>query len=261
MNTDISTEDREATFSVDSANVHHIVASVWDGHQDQDYRKDISHWRGFGRWKDTEVWKKMGEKNLFEIRLLLHHIEILFFNKIKPPEMSRKYNALEWGPGGGSNLLAMSAIAKKLYAVDVSKNNLDESGRVLEEIKYDSYRPILLSDSIQSALECIDEPLDIVLSTAVFQHFPSGEYGLEVLRGLSAKMKRGGAGIIQIRYDNGNPNFIPKSIQSYEKNHITATSYPLDVFWNELLSAGFQPLFIKDINNSVNYASFCFYKR
>jgi hypothetical protein len=95
----------------------------------------------------------------------------------------------------------------------------------------------------------------------VFQHFPSKDYGLDVLAVACEIMKPGGLGYIQIRYDDGNPKYAPKNVADYGRQHLFATSYALSEFWSALDDAGLQPLKIANLNTAVNYAAFYFKKK
>jgi cyclopropane fatty-acyl-phospholipid synthase-like methyltransferase len=170
------------------------------------------------------------------------------------------YAVLEWGPGGGANLSAIREIASVIYAVDISAKNLKESGRILTEAGFDAFRPVLLRDDMAAAVRQIETPIEVFLSTAVFQHFPTKEYGIQVLKEVFSVMTSGGCGLIQIRYDNGNPKYAPKPVEEYAQRHITATSYAIDEFWVLLQETGFEPFAIHGVDPRVNYATFTFTK-
>lgn len=223
---------------------------VWEDHEDEEYRRDQSHWRGHGRWTDDERWLRIGRGTLNGIK----EIERLVRRKV----LAASPVVLEWGPGGGSNLLALSKLASKLYATDVSSKNLEESARVLREAGFSAFQPILLKSSLEQDLALVEEPIDVFISSAVFQHFPSKQYGLDVLATVRRRMADGGVGRIQLRFDNGNPRYRPKATTQYEKSHIRATSYGLDEFWDALKTAGFQPLSIVKLDGRNNYATFLF---
>ncbi len=95
------------------------------------------------------------------------------------------------------------------------------------------------------------------MSTAVFQHFPTREYGGEVLRVVADLLAPGALGFVQIRYDDGTPKYLQKH-EDYFARHVTFTSYELDGFWDLLASVGLQPLDISAVNSNVNYATFSF---
>lgn len=41
--------------------------AVWDGHPDEDYRRDMSHWRGHGRWPE-EQWAAIDASTVASLR-------------------------------------------------------------------------------------------------------------------------------------------------------------------------------------------------
>lgn len=80
---------------------------------------------------------------------------------------------LEWGPGGGANLLAFAGSSRRLYGADISTKNLAECASVLAELDPSpEFRPILVGDDPTTVADAFDEPIDVFVSTAVFQHFP-----------------------------------------------------------------------------------------
>lgn len=224
--------------------------AVWDGHPNEDYRRDMSHWRGHGRWPD-ESWTAIGASTVDALR---RSAAMLGRDVPTGP-------LLEWGPGGGANLVACSAGARRLYGADISEKNLDECARVLAELDPSpQFRPVLVGDDPGTVVEAIDAPVDVFVSTAVFQHFPSREYGGEVLRTVADLLAPGALGCVQIRYDDGTPKYRQKQ-DSYFSRHITFTAYPLDDFWDLIKSVGLQPFNISALNTDVNYATFSFVAR
>jgi Methyltransferase domain len=223
------------------------VIAVWDGHPDEAYRRDMSHWRGHGRWPDDK-WLAIGAATLHSIQ---RAARTLGRDVPKGP-------LLEWGPGGGSNLVACAGISQRLYGADISTKNLAECARVLAELDSSpEFRPILVGDHPTTVTDAIDEPIDLFVSTAVFQHFPTREYGGEVLRAVAGALAPGALGCVQIRYDDGTPKYLQKEAD-YFARHVTFTSYPLDGFWDLIKSVGLQPLDISAVNSKVNYATFSF---
>jgi cyclopropane fatty-acyl-phospholipid synthase-like methyltransferase len=165
---------------------------------------------------------------------------------------------LEWGPGGGANLVAFAGTSQRLYGADISTKNLAECARVLAELDPSpEFQPILVGDDPTTVAKVIEEPIDVFVSTAVFQHFPTREYGGEVLRAVADVLAPGALGCVQIRYDNGTPRYLQKQ-DNYFARHVTFTSYPLDGFWDLINSVGLQPLDISALNSEVNYATFSF---
>jgi ubiquinone/menaquinone biosynthesis C-methylase UbiE len=235
---------------------HESAISVWDGYHDEEWRKDQSHWRGMGRWKDDLRWQKIGLTSKSNLLLLYRMINRDF-------EKQAPYVFLEWGPGGGANIFGLKNYAKEYIGVDVSKKNLDESMRMIRNEGFCSiFLPVLLSGDPSESLLDRSENVDIFLSSAVFQHFPSKEYGSAVLKVVARVLKPTGVGVVQIRFDNGNPKYEPiKDLTEYYKNHITANSYRVEEFWQLLIECGLLPIAVTGFNNKNNYVRFFFRKK
>ena len=227
---------------------HEVLSAVWEEHGDETYRRDQSHWRGEGRW-DDESWAAVGQTTRGRVGVLARLIRYPF---------DRARSLLEWGPGGGSNLLAFSHDVERLVGVDISSKNLAESARVVNEAGGAVFHGVHLTGSPADVIGMVGDPVDIIISTAVFQHFPSKAYGVQVLEAMRPMLKAGGLGYIQMRFDNGNPKYAPKTLREYERSHITATSYDLSEFWDLLGDAGFSPRMIGNVATRNNYATFYF---
>jgi hypothetical protein len=223
------------------------VIAVWDGHPDEDYRRDMSHWRGHGRWAE-EKWASIGAGTAESIRWAARTLG----RKVPRGPL------LEWGPGGGANLVACAGMSQRLYGADISMKNLAECARVLAELDpRPEFQPILVGDDPMAVAHAISEPIELFVSTAVFQHFPTREYGGEVLRAVAEVAAPGALGCVQIRYDDGTPKYSQKQ-EDYFAKHVTFTSYQLDEFWDLLTGAGLKPLAISAVNSKVNYATYLF---
>jgi SAM-dependent methyltransferase len=233
--------------------INAVIAEVWERNEDESYRQDQSHWRGVGRW-DVEQWAKIGDETW-------RRLGDAYRTAGRSVPTDPKPVVLEWGPGGGSNLFRLAEHCSVLYGVDISLKNLDESARVLAEKDRVDFRPILLTDDPSSVVDSITDPINLFFSSQVFQHFPSKEYGIEVLRTMRSLMSDDGIGYIQIRFDNGNPTYAPKSVFEYREKHITATAYELSEFWAALIDAGFTPMKIGNLNLKSNFAGFYFQVR
>lgn len=234
-----------------------IIADVWENCDNQEYRESFSHWQGSQGFQG-EHWNAVGEKT----HAVLSRYLPLFSTTFQARWHTNQLAMLEWGPGGGSNLFKFAAQSRLQYAVDLSAKNLGECAARLGD-QAARFRPLVLSGPPESVQTEVGEPLDLFVSTAVFQHFPSKHYGLEVLACVQALLASGGVGYIQIRYDNGNPIYLPKTIDSYGRSlgHAFATSYPLDLFAYILDKLGFEVLSARIEDPNINYAGFVFQKR
>ncbi|WP_105385830.1 class I SAM-dependent methyltransferase [Neorhizobium alkalisoli] len=235
----------------ETSTVYEAIRSVWNDKDDEAYRQDQSHYRGVGRWADDVLWQGIGQSSLEKVRFL-------FRLAGRSPTTLQDLVALEWGPGGGANAFGLQSISQKYYGVDISEKNLAECKRLMTaEGRPDYITPVLLDGPPSSVKDSISDSIDLFLSTAVFQHFPSKEYGLEVLNAIRSVCKTGALGFIQIRFDNGNEKYRGiKDLADYELQHITATSYRLDQFWDAIGNASFRPLSINALRTTNNYATY-----
>ncbi|MFC2023762.1 class I SAM-dependent methyltransferase [Chloroflexota bacterium] len=163
------------------------------------------------------------------------------------------HSMIEWGPGGGTNAVQFCSEVTHLYGVDISAANLAECERQLEMRGFLGFRPILV-DAKQPELcqACMESPAAFFLSTAVYQHFPSKQYGVRVTELAHRLLADGGAALIQIRYDDGSERFKPRQ-RDYCSNVVTFTSYGIVEFWQIVTQLGFNPLAIV-LDPKVNYA-------
>jgi 2-polyprenyl-3-methyl-5-hydroxy-6-metoxy-1,4-benzoquinol methylase len=219
------------------------AAKYWSESRSSNEKKELSHWRNTGKWDDVN-WIGQGKIhfNMFENLCVMSNV-----NKDNAKTM------IEWGPGGGANAITFSRHFSEFIGIDISQPNLDECSKQLKASGYKYFYPIFIqAEQPKSCIDQISAPVDFFLSTAVFQHFPSKSYGIEVLNIAHKLLKDEGIALIQIRYDNLNRRFLSKK-RDYSKHAITFTSYTLDEFWESCLVAGFNPMYIS-LNPKTNYA-------
>lgn len=224
----------------------HLAAAAqqyWSASAAEDDKRDLSHWKGSGRWADEEGWRRIGEDHFDLYRSLLR-----LADRNEPAR-----SMIEWGPGGGANAVRFGREISRIYGVDISEPNLGQCRREVEATGHDGFVPVPIDAADpEGVLARIGEKVDLFLCTAVYQHFPGKEYGVRVTRLAHQLLADGGAAIIQTRYDDGNPIFAPKS-RDYQANAIVFTSYRIEEFWRVAVDAGFHPLAVV-IRPSVNYA-------
>lgn len=224
--------------------------AVWSRSESDTRIRELSHWLGYGRWKDVDRWRRLGAA---AESVVLRHRRLAQLPK-------RSGRVLEWGVGGGAIATALRKDMSEYVGVDVSRENLEECARRLAADEFMSFRPFVIDTDPASIIAELRESVDILVSFAVFQHFPDKAYGQEVLRVAHEIMKPNAQGVIQIRYHNGNPRFEPKT-GDYETNFVTFTSYTIDEFHGLLTAAGFHVDMMTDLKPEVNYVTFCFRRR
>lgn len=107
---------------------------------------------------------------------------------------------------------------------------------------YQDFVPILIdAHKPNDAVGLVNEGVDFFLSTAVFQHFPSKEYGITVTRLAYSMVKAHGIAIIQTRYDDGSAELRSKR-RDYLSNAVAFTSYSIPEYWDIACNSGFEPL-------------------
>ena len=234
-----------------------VAKQVWEAARDEANRQDQSHWRGIGRWANDKKWLNVGRSTRKKINFLARAIGA------GPEYWAEPRAALEWGPGGGSNVLALMPFCDTIYGIDISQKNLDECARMLDEEGYTTkndgtgYQPILVGEDPREVWAKVKQPLDVFTSIAVFQHFPSKDYGKQVLLTIREMCGRRAFGVIQIRYDDGKERFRPiTNLAEYEAKHITANSYAIPEFYNLCGECGFEVVMITDVIDRSNSATF-----
>ena len=224
--------------------------AFWCGSETRSETRDLSHWLGVGRWSDQDAWDRIGllHYEMFEKLCLLAGVT-------RPIE-----RMVEWGPGGGANAVLFCREAKEFYGIDISAPSLRECQRQIESRNLMGFHPILIdSHHPQKCREQIDSPVDFFLSTAVYQHFPSKEYGVRITQLACELLTDRGVALIQTRYDDGTIKYRSKH-RDYRENVIRFTSYGIVEFWRVAKEIGFNPLAVI-LEPEVNYAFYFLEKR
>lgn len=230
------------------------LLDVWERHADEDYRRDLAHWRGHGRWEE-DAW-------LGSVRQAAHRVRDILHTVRRPANSGAIDVGLDWGAGGGASAVGLAPYCKRLVAVDVSSTSLAETRRQLAQIENPPRLSSMLVGSDPTVVaEQINEPIDLFFSAWTFHLFPTLEYGEDVLRTAYSIMRPGALGYVKFRFDDGTERYRPRpGIDQYREAHVFASSWSLSAMWRLLDSIGFDVLKIGDLNLDANFASVYFRK-
>jgi len=218
------------------------AAAWWN--QGTDEVHEMSHWRGEGGWTKVR-WKAHGEK----------HVEMWKRFSEQEREVVMPFESMtmvEWGVGGGANVAAFAPYCKRIYGIDVSVRNLSES---LDRMPDGSgkYTTMLIS-SKRSEFQTGLSDIDFFLSTMTFQHFPSKEYGVRVVKVAHDLLKPGGWALIQIRYVYDSSN-VPESETDEPYSWSTNVAWSIAEFMSMCQAMSFEPR-RTEIETGPSYAYF-----
>jgi hypothetical protein len=179
-----------------------------------------AHWRGNGVFSDAR-WHEIGAHNL-----------ALFERMVGRDWLrSRAARIVDWGSGGGSNAVRFGVGAERYYGVDVTRASLEECGRQMEFAGLHNFVPVLIdAPHPERVRELVATPVDLIISTYVFEALPSKAYGERVLRVMSELLAPGGLAFLQIKYDDG--SFRSRPFRWNYAQHVgDMTTYGIDEFW------------------------------
>lgn len=232
------------------SNLDSLVA-VWEKLEDETRRRELSHWRDSGGSRTREGWLRIGWRTWSALeahaRFLGHSFDSLL-----------SAGVLEWGPGGGANVAGAPSSVGDYFGVDISRSNLGEARRIAAEVGV-PFHPIEFDGSLGPLQPLLPESVGIFLSTAVFQHFPSKEYTVDVLRSVQRVLAEQALVLIQIRHDDGDPRFAgiaDPDLYATDDNFLRATSFSLKEFSRTLIDLGLQIDFITGGHTDTNYLTF-----
>jgi SAM-dependent methyltransferase len=203
--------------------------------------KDYSHWAGSGPWQDREKWLALGRVHfdMYEQLCLL----------TGTPRPIR--SAVEWGSGGGANAIHFIKEVQAFCGIEISQANLDECGRVLEEVGFHGFQPVLITaDNPEQALTLAPGPFDLFLCTYVFETLPGRNYCERIMRIAWQLLKPGGLALIQIRYDDGSQRSVQRTADYY-RYASRFTSHRVEDFWVLAQALGFQPRYVTLVPDKI----------
>ena len=165
------------------------AVSYWNS--DKEYQKAMSHWCGYLCWTEPE-WKKLGDMHL--------GLWNRFYGEFPPNGQFE--TLLEWGPGGGANVVAFGKLFRKVIGVEISQSSLDECAR-LAKLNGLSWTGVLLPPGDWSVTHALGEGVaDAFLCTCVLQHLVNRDAAETLLKEAAWLVRPGGLGLVQWRTTN-----------------------------------------------------------
>lgn len=203
----------------------------------------LAHWNGVGAFEDLDGWLEIGKNNL-----------ILWNQFIKKHSKNHRFSeCLEWGPGGGSNIIAFAPLFKKMIGVDISASTLTrcEQNAIQHKINFESI--LIEIDNLQAARIVRQGSIDVFLCTAVFQHFTKKELVEEVMFFASKWLVcRGGLALVQWRKRRPEPLLI--QTDNYNENVVRWTTFLPGEFEKLCEKAGWRILETKGQKREYRYS-------
>jgi cyclopropane fatty-acyl-phospholipid synthase-like methyltransferase len=206
----------------------------WNLSRHDERVQDQSHWADSARWP-RQRWLEYGEFNFGLVRS--------FFQQYATPEIADGFalkTALDWGCGGGANMNALCRRFRHVIGIDISTPTLEECARQLDRCGCSNYETVFVNASSpgQVVERLGRDTVDLFFSVSVFQHFPSKAYTKDVLEAAAGLMRKGGHGLVQVRYFDGSEKLRQKA-GDYAKNVIYMTSFTTVEFSTVLAETGF----------------------
>lgn len=206
------------------------AAAKWSDPGARDWAED-SHWRGSGRIDDAR-FAAIGVEHL----ALVDHLAGTVGGR---PYLGR---VLEWGAGGGANVVAFAPRASEFVAVDVAAASLPECARQVRAVCDTPVVQVLVDLAApESALAAVPRPVDLAVCLYVLELVPSPAYGMRVVGVLADALAPGGLAFVQIKYDTGRLRTRTRR-RNYGRNSASMTTYRLEEFWTGADAAGLEPL-------------------
>jgi hypothetical protein len=204
----------------------------WEQVSRRDKEGGNAHWRGNGVFEnDDERWLALGKNNLS------------IFQRLAGDQWleQRPRRIIDWGSGGGANAVQFGHGAARYYGVDITQASLDECQRQMVAADLHNFVPVLFeAPRPECVRDLIDESCDLMLSTYVYEQFPSKAYGLRVLSIVADLLTPSGLAFIQIKYRDLTLDSQPYR-RDYAKNMANMTTYRIEEFWIDAEACGFRP--------------------
>lgn len=146
---------------------------------------------------------------------------------------------LEWGCGGGANLVALADRVDRIVGIDVApdvlacaRDELIRAGRPEAELH------CIPVDAPEAALELLSDPVDLFICLYVIEIMPSTSHVRRVLRVARSWLRPGGMAIVQVKYRTTDPRTASRKF-AYAVAPSSMTTFGIDEFWELAEAEGF----------------------
>lgn len=209
----------------------HEASAYWTDTSDVGVRAN-AHWDDVGPFEVHGTWAAIGERHLD------------FFDRMSGiPDHADLGTVVDWGCGGGANVVAFGARASCVFGVDVASETLEEASQRAAAAGLRHFSPILADIAAPEAcLDRLPSDADLFLCTYVFELVPTKSYGSRLLDIAHHVLRPGGMAFIQIKYDDGHTR---RPRGRYRDLVANATSYGIEEFWMLARGRGFEPDLVK----------------
>lgn len=203
--------------------IYDDVKAFWN--DDSDRLRTYAH---YCAQLGEERWRQVGDNVLKQLESFV--------------ELDTNMDVLDYGCGGGAitRALLQHDARPLVYAADISLSALHQTREVAESLDLDHRLELIHVDpAIPYTGIRKHRPYDVIVTSAVFQHFPSQEYASEILEAFAFSSHKQTKAVVQIREDTGDPQFTPKS-GDYLSQAITYTSHTKEDFAERCERAGWR---------------------
>lgn len=228
--------------------------AYWNG--DDQLLHQNAHVRGAGVFADDERWLTMGRRHLEMFTAL---------SRVAEPDAPFT-QIVEWGCGGGANLVAFAPLTTTYVGVDISAEALDACDAEARRNGFDGFVPTLVDAAApETALALERARTDLFLCTYVLELVPTPAYGLRLMAIAAELLTPGGLAFVQVKYSVGRRSSRSRP-WDYGRNLASNTSYAIDDFWTSASDLGLEPLAVSllpvdDLTGDGRYAYFLLRRR
>lgn len=193
----------------------------------------MAHIRGPGGLR-SEVWEALGNRHARILQMFARSVEMNL----------KDLTIVDWGCGGGANVVALAPFASRILGVDVAQHAIDAAQReAAPHIQAGRFETFLIDSNDPETIHSMipSGAVDVFFCTYVFELIPTPAYGERILMIARRLLHNRGIAVVQIKYE-GSRRSTRSRHHTYRLNVANTTTYDLAQFWSMSSSAGFTPL-------------------